>query len=708
MNFSRRAHAGLAAVMVVALTAIVGAVGLAVLALSSRPAMALQPGPDEFILAPDFEPNRGWINTDRPLDLHEDLKGHVVLLDFWTYCCINCLHVLPDLEYLEEKYKDEPFVVVGVHSAKFDTEAERRSIRHAVQRYDIKHPVVVDDNFGIWRSFGARAWPTFAIVDPEGNLLGTTAGEGKRDLLDSVIAQTLETHREKGTLAETKIEIRPDDVFISPSALRYPGKVLAHVGDSPADSRLFVADSSNDRVIIATLPDEGGRAEVIDVYGNGERGLVDGSIETVRFHDPQGFVFDADENLLYVADTKNHVIRMIDLGRRTVRTIVGTGEQGYDRRGGKPGLEQKLGSPWALALSPGKQTLYIAMAGTHQLWATDLSDGDRRTRAIAGSGAENVYDGAASLAALAQPSGFALSEDGRRLYFTDTEGSAIRVYDTDEKTVETIIGRAVSDPLADTSLFDFGDIDGVYPVARLQKAVGITLFPGEDGRERLLIADTYNDTLKVIDPAEKRVTSWLGLGRNEDGPDDALRLLEPAGLTFSGGEELGRVIVADTNHHRLVEIDAKTREWREIVLDGLEPVGRGAASAVPAVQHVRVSASRPASGEVDLRLAPVLPEGAKVNLEIPVAVRVSGRTAAGTVEPVLQRTLSAREDPLPKTLGVDATGFDALVVELSFAWCTDDESLCIPVDLAWEVGFDVESAGADVIELSARVPGLEP
>jgi len=666
-----------AAIALVSILAVAALTAFAAMILQARPAMALQPGPRDFIQAPDFTPNRGWINTDRPLSLERDLKGHVVVIDFWTYCCINCLHVLPDLEYLEEKYKDEPVVVVGVHSAKFDTEAERRSIRHAVQRYDIKHPVVVDDDFGIWRQYGVRAWPSFAVVDPEGNLLGTTSGEGKRQLLDDVIQRTLDEHRAKGTLAETPIEIVPDDVFISPSALRYPGKVLAHVDDeNPDNSRLFVADSSNDRVIVATLPDSAGHADVIEVYGNGERGLVNGRSSVARFHDPHGFAYDAAENTLYVADTKNHAIRRIDLDERVVDTIAGTGEQGRDRRGGDPGREQPLNSPWALALSPDRDTLYVAMAGPHQLWSVDFSNERRVARAIAGSGAENVFDGPAQQAALAQPSGFALSQDGRRLYFTDTEGSAIRVYDTEAKTVETIIGRAVEDPYLDSSLFDFGDIDGVYPDARLQKAVGITLFaaPGDpDAAERLLIADTYNDKLKLVDPANKSVTTWLGVARDEQGPADALRLLEPAGITHAAG----RVFVADTNHHRIVAVDPATREWREVILDGLEPI-RPANASTPTVERTAVTAA--AGDTLELVLDPRLPDGAKVNTEAPVAVRI---TAAGT--PILQRTLSVRTDPLPKTLTVEPAGARTVLVELSFAWCTDDESICLPADLAWEI-----------------------
>ncbi|MFN8711180.1 MAG: thioredoxin family protein, partial [Planctomyces sp.] len=111
-----------------------------------------------------------WLNTSRPLSIR-DLRGKIVLIDFWTYCCINCMHVLPDLKYLEEKYPDQ-LVVIGVHSAKFENEKLSQNIRDAIQRYEIRHPVVNDNEMLIWRKFGTRAWPTLALIDAEGRYIG--------------------------------------------------------------------------------------------------------------------------------------------------------------------------------------------------------------------------------------------------------------------------------------------------------------------------------------------------------------------------------------------------------------------------------------------------------------------------------------------------------------------------------------------------------
>ena len=539
---------------------VVAACGLGLLVGAVTPACGADSGrATQRPPAPSLDGARGWLGTDRALSLERDLRGHVVLLDFWTYCCINCIHVLPDLEYLEEKYKDEPFVVVGVHSAKFDAEGEIENIRQAMLRYDIKHPVAVDSDFAIWRRYGARAWPTFVLIDAEGRVVGQVAGEGHRELLDEAVGELLAEARADGTLAAAKIRIRPEAMESDERTLRFPGKVLAvgrEESGALAGGRVFIADSSHDRVIEATWPDASGRSEVVRVFGDGSRGLIDGvpsftawkrpgpDEPAARFHDPQGMSLDPESGVLYVADMKNHAVRAIDLASGAVRTIAGTGEQGRDRAGGKAGTEQALASPWAVAFDAKRNTLHIAMAGTHQLWAMDL--GLRVVRATLGSGAENVNDAPGLLAALAQPSGLCLSSDGDTLYFTDTEGSSVRAIEIDSGEVRTLIGRAVEDPRRDSSLFDFGDIDGEYPDARLQHAIGIALRRTGEG-DRLVIADTYNDKLKVIDPGRRRVTTWT--------LPEGVALDEPAGVSVAGAGEGERVFVADTNNHRVVIVD---------------------------------------------------------------------------------------------------------------------------------------------------------
>src|SRR5688500_17541842 len=365
--------------------------------------------PRRLAKAPELDGGLAWLNTGKPLSL-KDFKGKVVLLDFWTLCCINCIHIMPDLAKLEKKYANE-LVVIGVHSAKFENEKNSESIRKAILRYDIRHPVVNDADQKIWDAYEANSWPTFALIDPEGNFLGKTSGEGKYELLDKVIGEVIEEHRKKKTLNEKPMRFdtaRFRDKVDSP--LYFPGKVLA---DAKSD-RLFIADSTNHRIVITDLA-----GNKVAVAGTGVPGRKDGPFASAQFDDPQGMALNG--HLLYVADRKNHVLRELDLKAKTVKTIAGTGEQDRsDRSEGGPALEKGLNSPWALLLDG--ERLFIAMAGHHQIWTMDLKE--KRLDPFAGTGAERLKDGPHHIACFAQPSG--LASDGKNLYVADCEVSAIR------------------------------------------------------------------------------------------------------------------------------------------------------------------------------------------------------------------------------------------------------------------------------------------
>src|SRR5713226_4548490 len=131
---------------------------------------------DRFrVLAPELDGGAGWLNSAGPITLR-DLRGRIVLLDFWTLCCINCIHTLPDLAKLEAKYPGV-LVVIGVHTPKFDNEKKTESIRKAILRYEISHPVVNDANQALWRRYGVTSWPTLVLIDPDGNFYGKISGE---------------------------------------------------------------------------------------------------------------------------------------------------------------------------------------------------------------------------------------------------------------------------------------------------------------------------------------------------------------------------------------------------------------------------------------------------------------------------------------------------------------------------------------------------
>src|SRR6266513_394895 len=282
-------------------------------------AMAIQDG--DRIRAPELTGARGWLNTDKPLTLSA-LKGKVVLLDFWTYGCINCMHIIPDLKRLERKYPNE-LVVIGVHSAKFANEKETENIRRIVLRYEIEHPVVNDADFAIWNAYAVNAWPTRYLIDPAGYVLGRLSGEGGYEALDKLIGDTIAEFRKRGELNEAPLKLVLEKAKVGDLPLAFPGKVLA---DAKSD-RLFIADSNHNRIVIAKLD-----GTLIDTVGTGERGAADGAFDQATFFRPQGMALSGDS--LYVADTENHLIREIDLKAETVKTIAGTGHQSLSPEAG--------------------------------------------------------------------------------------------------------------------------------------------------------------------------------------------------------------------------------------------------------------------------------------------------------------------------------------------------------------------------------------
>src|SRR5262245_40513537 len=239
--------------------------------------------------APELTGGIAWLNIAKPLAL-PDLKGRVVLLDFWTLCCINCIHTIPDLAKLEAKYPGV-IVVIGIHNPKLDNEKLTDSIVKAIGRYEIKHPVVNDADMKIWRRYGVRSWPTLVLIDPDGNYYGQISGEGVFEVLDEHIGKMVKEYREKKLTKEDPINF--DLVKEHTGALNFPGKVLADA----ASNRLFIADSTNHRIVITNLD-----GKKIAVAGTGVEGLKDGSFAEARFSDPQGMALVGET--LYVADRK--------------------------------------------------------------------------------------------------------------------------------------------------------------------------------------------------------------------------------------------------------------------------------------------------------------------------------------------------------------------------------------------------------------------
>lgn len=462
--------------------------------------------------APEFPAGLDWINTGGKALSLQQLRGKVVLLDFWTFGCINCIHIIPDLKKLEADYADE-LVVIGVHSPKFEHEKKTSAVRKITMRYDLEHAVVNDRDMQIWRSYGARGWPTLALIDPEGKLIGAVSGEGHYALLDRVIAGAIRQFDKQGKISREPVELVLEKESLADSTLLFPGRVLA----DPDHDRLFIADTNHDRIVITTL-----EGEVIGVIGSGKAGLADGPFGQAQLYRPQGLAL-ADADTLYIADTENHVIRKADLSTGILTTVAGIGRQVYQTEGSGPAVTTGMNSPWGLLYHDG--LLYIAMAGQHQLWIYDPED--ETLREYAGSRREELEDGALLRAGLNQPSG--LATDGEHIFVADSEASAIRAADIDPAgSLETIVG---------TGLFDFGDVDGSGREVRLQHPLDLVWWG-----DSLLVADTYNSKIKRVDPDTRESRTVIDL---------SARLDEPGGLSLAGEV----LFIADTNNHRIVRVD---------------------------------------------------------------------------------------------------------------------------------------------------------
>lgn len=431
------------------------------------------------------------------------------------------MHVLPQLRELELRYPSE-LVVIGVQSGKYHAERVTSRIRDASIRLGATHPTVNDRQFRIWRSYAVSAWPTLVAIDPAGYVVGTHAGEFTSEMLAPFIDGLISKARAAGTLTEATFHRVSESPTMSPGSLKYPGKVVIR-GDLMA-----IADSGNHRVIVGRLDERGMSMTVERSVGTGNPGFVDGMRGS--FNSPQGLAFDDDGEVLHVADAANHSIRTVNLKSGEIVTLAGTGVQMRTRGDQKAGA---MSSPWDLVRLD--STLYVAMAGIHQLWAVDVRSG--KSRVHAGAGGEDIRDAEAGAALLAQPMG--ITHSGSKLYFADSESSAIRWADIDSGgKVGTIAG---------TGLFDFGDVDGVGDDVRLQHPQGIAFH--ESGR--LIVADSYNDCLKWVDPETRQVTTWVR------------GFHEPAGVCCGSTH----AYVADTNAHRIAAVHLGTGDVTELRID---------------------------------------------------------------------------------------------------------------------------------------------
>ena len=609
---------------------------------------------------------RGWLNTGgAELDL-EALRGKIVLLDFWTFCCVNCLHVLDELRPLEEKWADE-LVVVGVHSPKFEFEKDPEALQANIERYEVSHPVIDDPELETWSAYGARAWPTLMVLDTHGRIAGNLSGEGHAGNLDHLIGELVAEGEADGSLrrgpAPTVLAER------SEQTLRFPSKLTVL-----PDGRLVVSDAGQHRLVVF----QADGATVDEVIGTGERGHADGDGSTARFAEPNGVLAlpedvaaDVGYDLL-VADTAGHRLRGVRVGQdrlfrsRTateVTTLAGTGEQWMQGeplpRGEGDARTFSLSTPWDLTWSHALNRAVIAMAGIHQLWTFDPATG--ALLVLAGTTQEGLVDGPVVTSWWAQPSGLDELPDGR-IVVADSESSAVRLLDPQTMQVSTLVGKG---------LFDFGHVDGPLDRARLQHPLGVTALP--DGR--IAIADTYNGAIRLLDEETGEVVT---VATDLKEPSDAI-----VGPPVDG---IGQLIVVESGTHRITWVPvAKAAE--RVIDEGAQRSERPSTEVGPGPLTVRVLFTPPPGHKLDDSLGP--------STQVTIATTpTSMLQGGGGVDTALERTITL--DP--------AYAEGVLHVSARAASCDADPAVEFPAchmhQQDWGVPIRVVEGGPDHLDLS--------
>jgi thiol-disulfide isomerase/thioredoxin len=611
------------------------------------------------VRAPELR-GRRWLNTGGAELTLAGLRGKIVLLDFWTFCCINCLHVLDELRDLEERYADV-LVTIGVHSPKFVHETDAEAVAAAVERYAVHHPVLDDPELVTWDAYAARAWPTLVVVDPAGYVVAQLSGEGHAHGLGVLIEELVAEHEAAGSLH------RGAGPYVAPpepaTALRFPGKVIALPGGT-----FLVSDTAHHQLVEL----EADLVTEVRRIGTGERGLADARRwqlshrhDLPRFAEPQGLLLLPEPVAavaaydVVVADTANHALRGVRLADGSVITIAGTGEQ-LRTRVEVGGTAAELSSPWDLAWW--QDRVVVAMAGSHQLWSYDPVSGT--VDVLAGTTNEGLRDGTREDAFFAQPSGLAAGPDGT-LWVADAETSALR-----SVQAAPAAGAQVSTAVG-MGLFDFGFRDGDAEKALLQHPLGVALLP--DGS--VALADTYNGALRRYDPATRTVST---LARD---------LREPSDLLADGDT----LVVVESAAHRLVRvpIPASTR-----VDAGAHRVRRARTDLAPGPLALKIDFTPPTDQHLDARFGD--PTSLTVAASPPELLADGAGTAHG-----LARTL--RFAPDAPTEGV-------LQISVTAAACDDQDGIfaaCHRYQQDWGIPVRLVVGAPDELVLDLRAVRLD-
>ncbi len=528
--------------------------------------------------------NSGWLNVSVPLKT-SDLEDRIILLDFWTYACVNCMHMIPEIKKLEEEFGSK-LTVIGVHSGKFDNEKDIEGIRNAIVKYDISHPVINDSKFNIWNSFKVKSWPTLILIGPNGRIKDTYVGEGTSQKIREDITSLIKKYRYSLNRDSLPIVLEKDKivghVLSFPSKLEYV-KDFESIGIAKTPA-ILIANSGKNTIVVSSLS-----GDILLEIGSGKKGLADGTIGSASFNNPHGLLYK--NNILYVADTGNHTLRKIDLKKNEVSTIIGSGIRGQILSDSKTVKEVDLASPWDLEFFPDKNNIIIANSGTHQLLKYDII---KETIApFAGDGVEDIIDGSYPKNSLAQPS--AVNIFSGKLYFLDSETSSLRVAEKNG-SVKTLVG---------SGLFEFGHKNGSAKEALMQHPVGLAV--DDTG---IYIADTHNSVIRKYDASQSSLSDYSGSGKKNDDVGSNLK-----NVSYNEPEDIISVLdkfyVADTNNNRILVVNRNNGAVS--VLDVMPPLKMQKQGMLEYLPNLTNLPDKIVKSDINVSLLMKLPEGWKIN-----------------------------------------------------------------------------------------------
>lgn len=526
-----------------------------------------------------------WFNVLRPLEA-ADLKDRLILLDFWTYACVNCMQILPEIQKLEQEYGSR-LTVIGVHSGKFENEKDAAAIRKAILRYDITNPVINDADYRIWNGFGVTAWPTMILINPNGKIVKTYVGEGEVAKLKADVKKLVSKFKYEINRDPLPVMLEKNSVITtvlnSPTKIEYASDLNYKTHQTPA---LFIANSGKHNIVISTLS-----GDIIAKVGSAE-GFADGNLSGAAFNYPQGLLYAG--NKLYVADTGNHTLREIDFKTNQVKTLIGSGQKGEALTGQADAKTFNLASPTDIAFFPAEgknhNKIVIANSGTHQILTYDLQK--ETISILAGNGVEGIVDGKYPNNSLAQTSDLAVY--GKKLYFIDAETSSLRMLE-ENGHVTTLIGQ---------DLFKFGHKNGSKNEALMQHPLGLSV--DDTG---VYILDSFNHSLRKYDFASKQLRDLIKPSKRGDnlGSAASTEFDEPQGIVAV----LDRFYIADTNNNRVVIVNRGS--FKSQLLDVMPPLKLEKAGFLEYLPNLQKSETVAVKSDAEILLKIDLKKGWKIN-----------------------------------------------------------------------------------------------